>query len=167
MNPDKSWTNILGEDEKVIHAFTASETFRKFNFTIWAVLGVISIISLVDVFMFICLGSYLLPLSFALCFYYGYYLKVAYSFAFTDKQIIVQRGLFNTRITTAKYENITDTSIRVGWLEKRFTHSGTIRVNTAGTTFFELNLIHVDSPYEIKKELDSIRLNSEAHSDNS
>ena len=83
-------------------------------------------------------------------------MKIANAFAFTDKRIIVHKGWLNTKMTSVEYEKITDVSVSEGFTEKILTKSGTLLINTAGTTFHELLLTHVESPYELKKELDSI-----------
>jgi hypothetical protein len=52
---------------------------------------------------------------------------------------------------------MTDITVREPFLDRLITKTGHLIINTAGTGFQEVILIHIERPYEIKKKLDEIR----------
>lgn len=153
---EKIWKKSLSADEEVLHEFSVSDRYRYFNiFT----MGLLVIIGSIPGFFwspFFVLLLFLVPVFIISCIYYGLIMKLSNAFAFTDKRVVVHKGWLNTCMTSAEYDKITDVSVTEGFVEKIITHSGTLLINTAGTTFHELPLEHVESPYELKKKLDSI-----------
>ena len=147
MRYDKIWGKILGSDEKVEVEFSIGDTYRKFGLIVWG------IISLPLIFAF---GLGIITFLIAL-FYYNYYLKVANAYAFTNKRVLVHRGWLSTHTISVDYAKITDIHITEPFLDRIITHTGNIAIITAGSTLDQAVLRHVQSPYEIKKQLDILK----------
>lgn len=107
---------------------------------------------LILVFVFI-----ILPI---IIIYNAWYIKISNEFILTDKRLIVKRGWLNTHIKTIYYNRITDMSIRQTLLEK-IIKTGTLSISTAGSDGYEAILLHIKSPYKIKKILYEAKLNYE------
>jgi len=137
----KIWNKVLADGEKTKYEFVISNKYLKFNIILWIILSFF--------LMFI-------PLPFAL-FYYGYYLKVANAYAFTNKRILVHRGWLSTTTISIDYDKITDIRVSESFLEKILYKTGSLVINTAGTGRPEVMLYHIDSPYEVKKNLEKIK----------
>jgi membrane protein YdbS with pleckstrin-like domain len=95
--------------------------------------------------------------------YNAWYIKISNEFILTDKRLIVKRGWLNTHIKTIYYNRITDMSIRQTLLEK-IIKTGTLSISTAGSDGYEATLLHIKSPYKIKKILYEAKLNYEKKS---
>ncbi len=147
MNYEKIWNKTLGSDEKVEYEFSIGSRYIKFGLIVW---GIISL-----PFLFAA-GFGILIFLIAL-FYYGFYLKVANAYAFTNKRVLIHRGWLSTHTTSIDYSKITDVHIQEPFFDRIITHTGHIAINTAGTTLHEVILKHIESPYEIKKKLDALK----------
>ncbi len=141
------WQKVLSEKEKVLYEFSVSGNYSKTYLIIW---GVISVPLL---FIF---GLGLITFIVALI-YYGFYLKKSNAYAFTNKRILVHKGLLSTNTISVDYNKITDVTISEKFFDKILTKTGSLFINTAGTTFQEIVLTHIDKPYQVKKKLDEIR----------
>ena len=137
MNYEKIWNKTLSSDEKVEYEFSIGGRYIKFGLIIW---GIISL-----PFLFAA-GFGILIFLIAL-FYYGFYLKVANAYAFTNKRVLIHRGWLSTNTTSIDYSKITDVHIQEPFFDRIITHTGHIAINTAGTTLHEVILKHIESPY--------------------
>jgi len=141
------WKKVLNNKEEVKYSFSIGKKYLKFHLIVWGI---------------VCLpftmfyGSGLVVYLFFL-FYYGFYLKAANSYAFTDKRILIHTGLFSTHVISVDYVNITDIRVGEPFFESVFTKTGYLAINTAGSNHLEVVLRHVERPYELKKKLDEIR----------
>ena len=144
MTYEKIWQKVLSPDEKIEYEFSIGSRHRKLGVITW-------VIVLFPFIFFFGLGIilFLIPL-----FYYGFYLRVANAYAFTNRRVIVHRGWLSTKTISIDYEKITDVTVNEPLLDRVITHTGHLIINTAGTTFHEVILKHVARPYEIKKKLD-------------
>jgi uncharacterized membrane protein YdbT with pleckstrin-like domain len=147
MNYEKIWNKTLSSDEKVEYEFSIGNRYRKFGLIIWG------IISLPFLFAY---GFGILIFLIAL-FYYGFYLKVANAYAFTNKRVLIHRGWLSTNTTSIDYSKITDVHIQEPFFDRLITHTGHMAIDTAGTTLQEVILKHIESPYEVKKKLDALK----------
>ncbi len=147
MNYDKIWAKTLSSDEKVEFEFSIGKTYLKFWFIVWSIIS----------FLFLFLYGFGILVFLAVLFHFGFYLKVANAYAFTNKRVLIHTGWLSTNTVSIDYQKITDIHIREPFLDRIFTKSGSIIINTAGTTFLEVVLQHVQSPYEIKKKLDVLK----------
>jgi len=93
-------------------------------------------------------------------FYYNFYLRRANIYAFTNKRVLIHKGWLSTSLKSIDYDKITDLSVDQGFFERTFYKTGSITINTAGTGLPEVILRHIDQPYEIKKQLEKIKVNS-------
>ncbi|MEI6597334.1 MAG: PH domain-containing protein [bacterium] len=90
-------------------------------------------------------------------FYFGFYLKAANAYAFTNKRVLIHQGWLSTHMISVDYSKITDVHIRESFFAKIITHTGNIAIITAGTTRDQIILGNVNEPYEIKKRLDALK----------
>ena len=90
-------------------------------------------------------------------FYFGFYLKTANAFAFTNKRILVHRGWLSTKLISTDYTKVTDAMVTEPFLDRIIYHTGSLEIDSAGTNRENVVLAHVEHPYEIKKKLDELR----------
>ena len=128
------------------YEFSIGQTYRKMSLIIWAVISVCLFLAGIGIIM--------LPIVF---FYFGFYLKKANAYAFTNKRVLIHRGWLSTRTTSIDYEKITDVHIVEPFFDRILTHSGHMAINTAGSSKLEVVLLHIESPYEVKKQLDALK----------
>jgi uncharacterized membrane protein YdbT with pleckstrin-like domain len=147
MNYEEIWEKVLGLDEKVEFEFSIGDRYRKFGIIVWAIISLP---------LFFAAGFGIFTFLIAL-FYYGYYSKVANAYAFTNKHILIHRGWLSTHTISVDYSKITDIHIKEPFLDRIITHTGNIAIVTAGTTVDQIVLQHINSPYEVKKKLDSLK----------
>lgn len=147
MKYEKIWEKTLGSDEKVEIEFSIGDRYRKFGLILW---GIISLPLL------FAMGSGIFVFLIAL-FYYGYYLKVANAYAFTNKRVLIHRGWLSTHTISVDYSKITDVHITEPFFDRLITHTGNIAINTAGTTTDQIMLKRINAPYEVKKKLDILK----------
>ena len=89
-------------------------------------------------------------------FYYVFYLKVANVYAFTNKRVLIHRGWLSTQTNSISYDKITDIIVRENFVDKVLTKTGSIALNTAGTSHYEGSLRFIENPYQVKKKLEEI-----------
>lgn len=148
MEYKKIWNKVLRDDEEVEYEFSLGKRYRMFYLTLFIILG-----------LFLLLGLPPLGVIFILfsLFYFGFYLRVANAYAFTNKRVLVHTGWLNTHAISIEYEKITDVTVQEPFLERLITKTGNLSINTAGTTAKEVILKHIPTPYEVRKKLDNIR----------
>lgn len=147
MNYQKIWQKILAEGETVQHEFSISKRYR--------IIGMIGG-GLVSLFFFSAMATMIILLL-MIFFYFGFYLRVANAYAFTNKRVLIHRGWLSTHTTSIDYDKITDITVTEPFIDRIITQSGHLTVNTAGTGLHEVIIKHVDQPYELKKKLDALR----------
>jgi uncharacterized membrane protein YdbT with pleckstrin-like domain len=148
MNHEQTLNKILNQDEKVEHGFSIGQRYLKVCFVFW---GIISVLLL------LFYGFFGILVFLFVVFYYAFYLKTANVYAFTNKRVLIHRGLFSTNAISIDYNKITDVSVKEPFLDKVLFHSGSIAINTAGTGTQEVILKHIQSPYKLKKKLDTLK----------
>ena len=135
---EKIWKKVLNNDEKVEYEFTVSTTYV-------VVAGIISILfSLVFIGISMNAGIFVFAL---VVFYWFYYKKNANAYAFTDKRVVIHKGLWSTKTISINYEKITDLEVKDAF------GLGNLIINTAGKPISEGVLLNISNPYEIKKKL--------------
>lgn len=151
----KIWEKTLGEGEKVEYEFSIGGRYRVFMILFWLVLSLplLLVLSFLEFFIF---GLGIITFFTAL-FYYGFYVKKANAYAFTNKRMLIHKGWLSTSLISIDYQKITDTFVSEPFFDKLFTHTGSLTVNTAGTSGPEVVLKHIETPYEVKKKLDQIK----------
>ncbi len=174
---DQIWEKVLAPGEKVIYEFSVGLRYRLFNFLICLLAGLILIFfsaipqsgSALDSsgfslfleetnntgqLMLFITGAALIGFG---AFFFLFYLAVANAYAFTNKRVLMHRGWLSTDTISIDYSTITDIRIIEPFFNRILTGSGHLFIDTAGTTWQEIKLIHIASPYETKKKLDEIR----------
>jgi membrane protein YdbS with pleckstrin-like domain len=146
------WQDKLEPGETIECEFTLGDSYLKKSLIMYTITGVLSLL--------IFIGFIMLPAS---LFYFLFYAKRANHYAFTNKRILILKGWLSTHLTSIDYEKITDIHIKQGYFEKRFYKTGSMLIETAGSAS-HLVLNHVEDPYGLKKELDTIRSRRIGHS---
>ncbi|RJQ35552.1 PH domain-containing protein [Candidatus Parcubacteria bacterium] len=146
----KIWAKVLAANEETKYEFTISGKYIRFVLIVW---GVIS------AFLLLAMGLGIITFLIAY-FYYNFYLRRANIYAFTNKRVLIHKGWLSTSLKSIDYDKITDLSVDQGFFERTFYKTGSITINTAGTGLPEVILRHIDQPYEIKKQLEKIKVNS-------
>lgn len=146
MEYEKIWRKILAPNEEIKYEFSVGKRYRYTMLALWGLLGIITVSVGIGIFIII----------FAL-FYFGWYLKAANAYAFTDKRVLVHKGWLSTHLISIDYDKITDIRISEPILDRLITKTGNLVIETAGTGLHGVVLIHLEKPYEIKKKLDEIR----------
>lgn len=141
---------MLGEGERIECEFSLSPRYLNFNLLTWSVIG----------FVVLFLGFIFLPLYFvgvaifiAGFFHFGLYLRWANMFAFTNKRILIHRGWLSTSMMSIDYSQVTEVEARQGFIEKLMYHSGTLMINTAGSSDQEAVITNIPDPYTLKQQL--------------
>lgn len=74
----------------------------------------------------------------------------------TTRRVIIKKGLFSVKLTTALFDKITNLVVDQSILDRLILHHGTIVVNTAGVSKGEIVLKYVDYPMELKNLLERL-----------
>ncbi len=136
------WKKVLGNSEEVKEEFSVGDKYRIFYMIIWLVISL----------PFFTIGAPLFVL-----FYFLFYVKRANVYAFTNKRVLIHRGWLSTSLVSIDYNKITDTYVSEPFLQRVFTKSGIISIDTAGTGGQEVVLRNVANPYKLKKLLDELK----------
>ena len=148
MNYENIWQKTLGKDEKIEYEFSVSDKYIKFQLILWTIIGIVLVFAFIGIFILAYVW-----------FYYAFYIKRANANAFTDKRVLQHKGWLSTRTITVDYHMITDVWVREPFLQRVFTHSGSLSVDTASSNKInhEVSFRCIDAPYEVKKRLDALR----------
>lgn len=84
------------------------------------------------------------------------HLRHSLTYLFTNRRIIIKKGIFSLMITTAPYDKITHIQVEQKFLDHVFYDTGTIFVHTAGPTPVEMKLVKIEKPIAIKNMLDDL-----------
>lgn len=143
------WDKVLGPNEEIKYEFTVGEKYRRLGLIGFVVTGVICALLQLWFLALVCIGTG--------AFYFGFYLKAANAYAFTDHRVLSHRGLLSTKMISTEYQKITDVTVIEPFFSRVLFNIGTLEIDTAGTKKQEIVLNDVEAPYEIKKRLDSLR----------
>lgn len=109
----------------------------------------------------ILLGIILLPIGGFFIILYGlfnyWYIQKSYKIAFTNKRVLKHRGWLSTDLTSIDYDKITDVKIDEPFFKRILYGVGYLYISTASTP--NIILDRIESPYEVKKILDSLKGN--------
>src|SRR3989344_5507215 len=97
-NYSNVWNKVLSPREEVKHEFSMSFRYRMFWLVFYALIGL-----LLFVYVWKPLGIFVILLA---AFYYGFYLKVAHAYAFTDRRVLAHTGWLSTGMFSAEYQHI-------------------------------------------------------------
>ncbi len=142
---DSFWSQVLAKDEVIKKQFGVGQSYIKIGLIFWLITGFIG--------LFILIGFFIIPIA---LFYYLVYVKAAYKYAFTNKRVLMKKGLLSSTLISVDYKKITNVHVHIPFWQKLF-KTGDIVVNTAGFDFDRVILKFVQDPYKIKVELDEIK----------
>jgi membrane protein YdbS with pleckstrin-like domain len=160
MKYESIWKKVLNGNETVEHEFSIGNGYVRTRMIAWGLLAVAVYVLGNWVFSqwwFFDRGFFLTISAGILAWgaiFSWFYAKKSHAYAFTNKRMIVHRGMFTTKTVTVDYNRITDVYVREGWLQKYISGTGTLAVSNSGDN--EIVLKHVDKPYELKKILDQL-----------
>lgn len=83
-------------------------------------------------------------------------LRHSLRYLFTNRRIIIKKGILSLSVTTAPYDKITHIQIEQAFSQRIFYNAGTIIVHTAGPTPVEMKLIHIEQPFAVKNLLEEL-----------
>lgn len=160
---DHTFSSHLSKNEQIKEVFTVSMRARTFAiisggvlcFVLW--LG-ISYYSLGIVFqpVIAVVGTLAVALFYTYILLYNYvYLPRAFSYALTNERVIAKRGILGNVFISVSYENITDITLQQTFIERTLFNSGTVFVNTSGSSMIELTLPGIDDPASVKRQIHS------------
>ncbi|MFH1354018.1 MAG: PH domain-containing protein [bacterium] len=144
------WRRFLLPGENVIHTFGVSWAYV----TLFWLLPAAALLAagvVVDAWigllglMFVLLAVILLVPALYLAYFVHY--------AVTNQRTMVREGILYKHFVTVDYHSITDVTVRETLLERIFTRTGTIDVNTAGGDQVELKLRHVARPMNLRGDI--------------
>ena len=148
MSNNKIWDKILSSGEEIKFEFSLGDRYVNVAKYALIILG-IPLLFLYGLGIIFIIGG----------FVWGWYLKRANNFAFTNKRVLVLKGWLSTNLTSVDYDKITDVKVEQSFFDRIVFKTGRLIIDTAGTGFQEIVLINIENPYEIKKKLDSTREN--------
>jgi len=146
MKYEKIWQKVLSDGEKVEYEFSYGDRYLK--------IGLIAGIVLSVILMFGFIGFILLPIE---IFLWAFYFRVANSYAFTNKRVLIHKGWLSTHTTSIDFHKITDVSVVEPFLDRIIYHTGSILIDTAGMSGDDIILKHIEHPYEVQKKLNLLK----------
>lgn len=141
------WQRTLNENEPILYEFSVGQGYLRLGFLAWCFVGALLIPLFGLGFLVIAVGL----------FYFYYYLPVANAYAFTDRRIVIRTGWLSTALTSVDYDKITDLSVSEPLFDRLVSRTGHVLIDTAGTDYKEVMLLHVQDPYDVRKRLDTLR----------
>lgn len=150
---------MLSQGEKIEYECGIGNQYRLVNFILWAMIFFALVMSTnnkgtVPGFLIFFL---------VIVFYFGVYLKKAYSYALANKRLLSKSGWLSTTMQSIDYDKITDIVIVDKLLKRVFYNVGTVIVHTAGTDSKELVMANIENPYEVKRKLEEIKERTSVH----
>lgn len=103
MRYEKIWRKILAPNEEIKYEFSIGKRYCYFWLFLWGLVGLILIFTIPP------LG--ILLLLFVL-FYFGWYLKIANAYCFTNKRVLVYKGWLSTHLISIDFDKITDITVK-------------------------------------------------------
>ena len=85
------------------------------------------------------------------------YIRLSNNYYLTNKRMIIRYGFLNIDIKTVEYNRITDMETKQNFFERFISFSGDLTVNTAGGDELEIELYNIDSPTELKANINTFR----------
>jgi len=152
MKKSTIWNKVLSQGEVVEYEFSINPRYTKIWLAIWSFVFLIFYFGLLESGG----ASGVVILYVIALVYYGYYLKASNTFAFTNKRVLIHKGLFSTHMTSIEYSKITDVTVVSRFWANLIYKSGSLVINTAGTSVKDTVLRNINRPYQVKKIMDQI-----------
>lgn len=158
----KSFAKYLSEDEELVLVTGFSKAYTRSMFVLFLIfpglifalagLGLAWLLGLSKMWAVI-LALLLMIMAALLRTLHIYH---ANRYLLTTRRVIIKKGLFSVKLTTALYDKITHLELIQTIIDRLLLHHGTIMVNTAGLNKGEIALRYVDYPLEIKNLLERL-----------
>lgn len=158
----KRFAPYLSEDEELILATGFGKTYLRQRFIVQLILpgGVFILGGVVFAYVYkINLGYGMLVGLLIAAFFSVLKTLLTYHanrYLLTTRRVIIKKGFFAVKLTSALYDKITHIEVDQSFLEKVIMHHGTIIINTAGMNKGEIILRFVDYPIELKNLLERL-----------
>lgn len=158
----KSFAQFLAEDEELVLVTGFGKVFLRTQFILYIAWpgGMFLILSLIAWYFFRYDPGYSLLVGLSLAILVALlkvlHLHHANRYLLTTRRVIIKKGVFAVRLTSALYDKITHIEVDQAFLDKLLYHHGTIIVNTAGMNKGEITLKYVDYPVELKNLLERL-----------
>lgn len=157
-----AFKKYLSEDEELVLVTSLSKAYIRSKFVLYLLfpgiiffglgLGIGWLFGLGKIWALI-LGGGLLFLSALLKTMHVFH---ANRYLLTTRRVIIKKGLFSVKLTTALFDKITNLVVDQSIIDRLLLHHGTIVVNTAGVSKGEIILRYVDYPMELKNLLERL-----------
>ena len=151
MQYQKIWDKVLNPNEVIKYEFSIGPFYRKLCLILWC------LFSLMFFFSTDTIGVGIIIILLA-AFYYAFYLKVANAYAFSGDRVLIHKGWLSTKLISTEYQKITNVTVHDPFFSRIITKTGTLVIDTAGTSGKEIQLTRIERPYEVKKKLDELRV---------
>jgi len=147
------WDKILSPGEEIKFEFSLGKRYIILARIFWIILGIPLLFFYGLGVIFILFGFFLILFG----FFWGWYLRRANNYAFTNRRILVLKGWLSTNLTSVDFNQITDVRVEQSFFDKVIFKTGNLIINTAGTPFPEIVLTIIENPFQTKQKLDEIR----------
>ena len=77
-------------------------------------------------------------------------------YAYTNKRLIVRKGIFGNNYDSLEYKDITSTSVKVGYLDRKSKTGTLIFVNPSSHHEHPMKFAHIQNPYQEMNEIKEI-----------
>lgn len=152
MQYQKIWDKFLNDHEKVEVEFSISDRYRYVKLGLGCLIGGLLLAFGKQTAQSI--GFYVVAIS---AFRYGFYLKAANAYAFSNKRVLIHKGWLSTKLISVDYEKITDVTAEESFFARKLYQAGNLKINTAGSGAMEVVLENIPEPYQLLKKLDVLR----------
>jgi len=140
------WDKVLSPGEEIQFEFSLGSRYINLARGAWIGLGIPLLLLYGFGVIFIIFGLF-----------WGWYLRRANNYAFTQKRVLVLKGWLSSDLTSVDYDKITDVRVEESFFDRTVFKTGCLNIDTAGTEFQGIVLCNIENPYGIKKKLDEIR----------
>lgn len=147
---ERYWRRFLLPNERPVHLFGVSRAYIFLFLVVPALIS--SALSIYVSFSYIYIGlMFALPALAMLlpAIYLAYFVH----YIITDQRVMSREGFLYKKLVVVSFLSITDMQINESILERIFTKTGTIGVNTAGGPGIELFFHHVIRPLDRRKDI--------------
>lgn len=135
----------LHKGEKVIKQINPS----RWAYFSWYLLGALFLIPLITLSSVSVLGLVIIFVT--------ELVRRATAYYVTDRRVIYEYQFLSRKTSSAMYEKIQDLHFTQGLVEKSF-GVGTLHINTAGTTFVEIQFRGIENPVAVKRMIEEYML---------
>lgn len=158
----KSFTPFLAEDEELVLATGYGKNYIRHRWAIYFLVAwIVLIIAGFAAAYFLKTAPGYGLISGTILAILAAYIKAtwtyhAHRYLLTTRRVIIKKGLFSVKLTSALYDKITHIEVDQSLYDRIIFHHGSIIINTAGMNKGEIRLDFVDAPIEFKNLLERL-----------